>query len=418
MMKIHRSKPARGRARRGSALLYATVVAVAVAGLCMALLFTSLGTGRARVQTQAVQHSFYSAEAGLSDAFMQMSAGLLSPVAGTTSYVGTPQSPVLLGTTSYWVEIDQIDSRSYSLRSTGSDGRFQERLELVLSEAPSGFFQFAAFGADGVVLDSNAFIDSYDSSVGTYASQVQGGNTFALENGHVGSNDDILLKSNTEVHGDARPGPNGVVDDSAPNVFVSGSTDPAEEEFEMPIIEVPVIPSSGTLVGNGAVTLGPGDVCYDSIRMQGGSALTIRGPARVVVTDMEMRSGSTLNLDASGGQIELYATEDFVLRSNSTVNTLTSSAVGVTLLLSGDNRAKVPPDRLELGSNSAFIGAIYAPNSSFRLGSNFDIYGSIMCGLLDLSSYGEIHFDEALLYDGWGSSDEYLPAFWHCLPRL
>lgn len=416
-MKLDRFHAFAGKhVRRGSALLYATVVAVAVAGLCMALLFTSLGTGRARQQTQADQHSFYSAEAGLSDAFMQLSAGLLAPAAGVPAYVGTQQNPQLLGSNSYWVEVARIDSRSYSLRSTGSDGRSQERLELILSEAPSGFFQYAAFGADGVVLDSNAFIDSYDSSLGTYASQVQGGNTFAAENGHVGSNADILLKSNTEVHGDARPGPTGVVDDSAPGVYVSGSTDPAEEEIEMPMIEVPLMSSSGTLVGNRAITL-TGDVRYDSIRMQGGSSLTIRGPARLVVGDFEMRSGSVLNLDATRGPVELYATEDFLLRSNSTVNTLASSAVGVTLLLSGNNMSKTPPDRLELSSNSAFIGAIYAPNSRFRLGSNFNIYGSIMCGYLDLSSNGQIHFDEALLYDGWGSSDEYEPTFWHRLPQ-
>jgi hypothetical protein len=76
-----------------------------------------------------------------------------------------------------------------------------------------------------------------------------------------------------------------------------------------------------------------------------------------------------------------------------------------------------PADRVELGANSEFIGAIYAPNAEFKLASNFNIYGSIMCGRLHLSSYGEIHFDEALLYDGWGATEELESVYWHRLPK-
>lgn len=417
MMEI-RAKIQRGRRpRRGSALVYALVVAVVMAGLCMALLFTNLGTSRARSQTQTAQRSFYAAEAGLSDAFVQLGAGQLAPQAGAPALLGSPQAPVPFGTTAYWVEVEQLGSRSFALRSTGIDGRSEERLELVLSEAPSGFFQYAAFGSEGVVLDSNAFIDSYDSAAGDYASQVQTGNAFARENGHVGSNADITLKANTEIHGDARPGPTGVLDDSAPNVFVSGTTDPAEELIAMPPIEIPIMPSKGNLVGNGPVVLGPGDVRYDSILMMGGSTLTIRGPARLVAGDFLLKSNTLLRFDASNGPIELYAQRDFVLESNSTVETLSDSALDVTLLLAGDNLTKKPADSLQLGANSAFIGAIYAPKARFRLASNFDVYGSIMCGFLDLSSFGEIHYDEALLYDGWGSTDEVEPVFWHRLPQ-
>jgi hypothetical protein len=99
------------------------------------------------------------------------------------------------------------------------------------------------------------------------------------------------------------------------------------------------------------------------------------------------------------------------------VHTLSDSALDVTLLLDGNNMDGRPPDKVQLGANADFIGAIYAPNAEFSLASNFTIYGSIMCRFLDLSSFGEIHFDEALMYDGWGSSDEYEPVLWHRLPR-
>ena len=38
-----------------------------------------------------------------------------------------------------------------------------------------GFFQWGAFGAEGIVLDSNARVDSYDSTLGTYDSQAVNG---------------------------------------------------------------------------------------------------------------------------------------------------------------------------------------------------------------------------------------------------
>jgi hypothetical protein len=403
--------------RRGSALLYATVLALVIAGMSVALLGMNISTTRARVETQNSQRSFYAAEAGLSDAFMLLDEGRITVTNATPYFLGSASNPIALGPSAYWAEVSRLDSRSYSIVATGQDGRNQDRLQLILAEKPTGFFQYAAFGDDGVLLNSNSFIDSYDSAAGVYTDQVQAGNAFALEHGNVGSNNDIVVQSNTEIHGDALPGPGHVVDDSASNVYISGSTDPAEELFPMPPIVVPVVPSSGSLVGTRDVTLGPGRIHYDSILMQGGTTLRIVGPATFVVDDLRLRSNTNFVFDATGGNIEVYGTKNFVLESNSTTTTLSDSALGVTLLLSGDNTSPGARDRVSLAANSDFIGAIYAPKARFRLASNFDVYGSIICKYLDLSSYGEIHFDEALLYDGWGSTDEYKPALWRRLPH-
>jgi len=317
---------------------------------------------------------------------------------------------------SYWVEINRLDSATFSLASTGIKDGVQERLELVLGREPTGFFQYAAFGAEGVRLDSNAFIDSYDSTFGDYASQV-GVDGYALQNGNVGSNADIVMRSNTEVHGDVTPGPGFVVDDSAPRTYISGSTEAAEEPFPMPPIEVPVIPSSGVLNTGSDLVLGPGEVHYDALLMQGGTTLTILGPATVVFDRFGMRSGAEMIFDAANGPIELHGTSDFVLESNTDMVTISDSAVDVTIFLSGNNMTGGRRDRIELSSNADFIGAIYAPNVFYSLQSNFVIFGSIICGALDLSSNGVIHFDEALLYAGDGDSTDYLPTLWRVLPH-
>jgi len=405
--------------RRGSALVATIVVAVALAGLCAALLAATLSNEKVHVQAGTTHRAFYAAEAGLSDAFMRVAAGSLVPRDGQTLELGEAADPIALGTSAYWVEITKAvqDPRGFSLVATGIDGAVQSRLRQIVSRRATGFFQFAAFGSRGVNLDSNAFVDSYDSAYGPYRSQVQGGNDFARENGDIGSNSDIHLRANTTIHGDAQPGPGHVVDDSAPNIFVSGIRDPLTEPVPMPPIEVPVIPSSGSIGGGSSLSVGPGDVHYTSIVMNGGTSLTIRGPARFLVDDLRMRSNSNLIFDTSGGPIQLYSTGDFNLESNSTVTTLSNSALDVTLFLSGDNMSPGHHDTIQLGSNSSFIGAIYAPNASFNLASNFDIFGSIMAGYLDLSSFGEIHFDEALLYDGYGATGELESRLWRPLPN-
>jgi hypothetical protein len=404
------------RVRRGAALVWVAILAVVLAGMSMALLGMNTSTTKARVETQNQQRSFYVAEAGISDAYYQVNAGRITPTAGAPALLGSQANPIALGPSSYWAVVTWLNTRSYSIDATGIDGRDQNRLELVMAEVPNGFFQFAAFGADNVLINTNSFVDSYDSTLGPYNSQVTAGNDFANEHGNVGSNNDIVIRSNTEIHGDAIPGPGHVVDDSATNTYISGSTDPASAPFPFPPIVVPPIASSGALVANSTVTLGPGPVHYSSIRVNGGGGLRIVGPSKVVIDDLLMRSNTNLVFDSTGGPIEVYGTHNFVMNSNTTIQNVTNSAVGVTLLLSGDNSAPRGRDQISLSTNGDFIGAVYAPNASFRMPSNFNLYGSIMCKNLDLASYSEVHFDEGLRY-GYGSTHEYAPALWRRMPH-
>jgi hypothetical protein len=416
MEDIRMRRQGRGSGRRGAALVWVVILAVVLAGMSTALLGMNLSTTRARVETQNDQRSFYAAEAGLSDVFYRINAGRMTVAPNAPAYLGSEAAPIGLGTSSYWAVVNQLNTRSYSIDATGLDGRDRDRLELVMAEIPNGFFQYAAFGADHVLISSNSFVDSYDSSLGSYQSQVSGGHDYALEHGNVGSNGDIVIRSNTEIHGDAIPGPGHVVDDSAPNTYISGSTNPATAPFPFPPIVPPTIASAGALVGNSTVTLGPGNVHYSSVHMNGGSTLRIVGPTKFVVDDFLMRSNTNLVFDSTNGPIEVYGTGNFVLNSNTTLQNVTQSAVGVSLLLSGDNTPPRGRNQINIAANSDFIGAIYAPNATNSLPSNFNVYGSIICKNLSLASYSNVHFDEGLLY-GYGATHEYKPALWRHLPR-
>jgi len=415
-MKLRNRSERETRHEEGTVLVMALLAAVALAAMGAALLAMNLGNERVSVRHRITQRSFYAAEAGLNDAWVRLTSGELR-AEDLPATIGSEDDPVILGAVAYWVDIEPLGSRSFAIRSTGLSESTTDRLELVLSRQPNGFFQYAAFGAEGVELSSNALIDSFDSGLGPYDSQVMGGNDFAGENGHIGSNADINLDSNTEVHGNCQPGPTGVLDDSAPGAYVSGSTDPLEEEIELPPIDVPVVPSLGSASVSSDFVIGPGLVHFDSLEVTGGATLTIRGPATVILDDYHMKSGTTMVFDAAGGEIDLYGTGNFILESNTDMETLGQTARDVTILLSGNNMDPGRNDRIRLSSNADFVGAIYAPRISYDLGSNFDVYGSIICGRLGLASNGEIHFDEALLYDDDGDDIDYDIVLWRELPR-
>ncbi|MGK0481695.1 MAG: hypothetical protein ACJAQ3_001673 [Planctomycetota bacterium] len=404
----------RNHRRDGMALLVVIIFVMTVAAMGAAVLGVDLQTGKSRRLAGSDQRAFYAAEAAISEAYVSLLNETIDVPLGQTLEVGTSGQPGTLGTSEYWSQITRLDSRRYALVGSGRNGESERRQQLIISHAPNSLFQYAAFGGDGVQFDSNAFVDSYDSALGTYASQVQSGLDWARQEAVVGSNGDIQLRSNTRVYGDCHPGPNGVVYDTAPGVIVTGSTAPAPSIVTLPAVPPPLATSLGPATWTTDQFVGPGVVRFDSIDLSSGATLTIQGPTQLVVDDFLMGTGTTLVFDTSSGPIELYSAHDFVLESNTTVVTNENSAVDVKLFLSGDNRGNNPNtnDQVSLSANAAFTGVIYAPNAEILLGSNFEIYGSVMAGALDLSSNGRIHFDEALLYDSSGSSLEFVTVHW------
>jgi hypothetical protein len=165
----------------------------------------------------------YVSQAGLSVAIMKLSSG--ADVAEVN--LGSEQQPVDYGDATYWVSAEDLGGNVYGLTATGVENNVGSRLELVLREVTDSQYIWAAFGDEGLSMDSNAQIDSYNSNLGSYDSQDVNGNgssSYALENGNVGSNQNVSADSNVKVHGDATPGPGGTATITG-NAVVSGSTE-------------------------------------------------------------------------------------------------------------------------------------------------------------------------------------------------
>jgi hypothetical protein len=377
--------------RRGS-VLFAAIVVVVVLGITV---LSFLGVA-SRAQTQHGQAklemtAFYAAEAGLSEALVELRGG-------GDGIVGTQGAPASFGGLSFWVTRNDLGDGVSSLVATGVDGEVESRVELLVQEAEGQPTDFGIFGEEYLRFASNTVVDSYDSTNGTYASQVVGGH--ALDGGNVGSNDDIQVDGNSEVYGYAQYGPDaddGI--DLAANTEVSEGYGAAEAGVILDPIVVPGSASLGSQTINGGTSqsIGPGTFHYTSLTLKSNSELTVVGPTTLILDAAAANSNSTWIFDASGGPIDVYATGDFQLKSNATITTTANDPTSVHLWLSGVHTSQSDSSpSIEFSSNSQFFGTVHAPDLSLDISSNYEIYGTLRSQWLELSSNSRIHYDQAL----------------------
>jgi hypothetical protein len=398
----------RSDSKAGNALATAVLMILALSAILSALFTMTTAEYVKSRRWRDETRSFYVAEAGANEAYATL-------VAEGTGGLAALVYPRTIGQGAYTVDVtlgeddpDLLDNR-VRLVSRGQEGRAQAGIEVIAWAVPNGKFLYAAFGDQGVHLNSNSVIDSYDSNDGPYVGPPPVG---AM--GSIGSNEDISFDANVAVYGDVTPGPGGVVIDSAPNTLIFGATGAAEDPVVLEPVTVPGAPPGGALVVDGPQTFGPGSVHWSGVTVHSDGALRIVGPATVVVDDLSVLSNGELVIDAAGGPVEIYSTGDFDLRSNSYLTATSAQAKDVSIYLTGDTDAS-PAPTIALNSNAEFTGTIYAPNADLVLESNFHLYGAVMAEEVELASNAELHFDEDLLYQD-GVLPDYEQLAWRILP--
>lgn len=399
------------RARRGSALLTAIVITTLIGTLAMLTVTAATRSQQEAAASSSELAAFYAAEAGLNVAWVELQNG-------GDGVLGSADAPEKLGGLDYWVEVNAVDDDVTALVATGSDGHALSRVELIVRDESSEITDFGIFGDRGVTLRSNSNIDSYDSSLGTYASQVSG--AYAHANGNIGSNEDIAVSANAKVYGYAQYGPDA--DDTisvASNVTLLDGYGAAQTQVVLPAITAPSYASSGALTVNGGSTktLGPGNVQYTSITTKSNSSLLVKGPCNLVISSAAtVSSNSTWTFDATNGPIQVYALGSFDLRSNSTMATTSKDPTTLTLNLTGTHATSGSSSpKIDFSSNSEFYGTINAPNLSVVISSNFEVFGCLKARWIELSSNSKLHFDEKLSNGGLEAGSGYEILGWRPL---
>jgi hypothetical protein len=401
--------------RRGSALMVMILTVVVMTGAAYALLQANLAGHKEQREGREALRARYVAQAGLA-------AGMYDLRRGQTGVLGTEDTPLSWGRARYYVTRTDPSPNVIALQSTGLDQRQGARMEVTLRRLVTTMWRFGAFGKEFLHMDSNARVDSYNSTLGTYATQDvngAGSNLHAHTDGDVGSNGNVGLDQNAKVWGDALAGPAHVTTVLG-NAVVTGSTLPMPAPIELPDLVLPSYPSSGALTVSSNSTVPSGNRAYTNLTVNNNKTLTINGPASVVITNLRVKSGGSLRFNTTGGPVTLWVVDNFILDSNALVAPLNLQPKDLQVNLLSDNvinpEVSIQLDTVDFASNTKLYGMMYAPNAALSIRSNFELFGSVIGRSIDLSSNATFHFDEALLDATGHPSNVFETLCWRELP--
>jgi hypothetical protein len=278
-----------------------------------------------------------------------------------------------------------------------------------------------------MVINGTVTTDSYDSSLGTYASQVDPVTGLGDFGGSLGSNsDDISGVGTILINGDAIPGPDDETDMTG-GATVVGETEPRNEEREFeptPIEEFQdaydywssgswdnatntytvggadaIVADAGVNVniarttarnpyvdwmigGNGTVTFTGGTYFFNNFQASAGTILRFTGPTTIYVTETFDAGGATF-VNATPGQVpgnvQIYAHP---------------YGIPAAPRLPGSSTEWTPEVTLAGGPESAWV--MYGPEAKLTVTGNAEIFGAAVARWIDLSGTSEYHYDRAL----------------------
>lgn len=384
--RLHRSNT------KGAAMVVAMIFIVICVIATGAYLFViTKDSNLAKKMNDSIK-ALYVAEAGIERAVSDL--GGLGVWSLGVLYSNTPH-----GEGTFTAEIiELINNNRVRLKSTGVV-REEDRIITAYVSRPS-VFDWGVFGDDGVFLDSNAYIDSYNSTLGPY------GGTNINQNGDVGTNAGdgeggviaVSLGSNARIYGDVTIGPNGDVGADitmGSGALITGTQSAAQTETPLPT----VTPPDG-LQYRGQIALGGDDSItisesgwYDLITLNSNSSIVIDADVTLYVAGgFSLNSNSHIDI-INNADVTIYMGSTFVMDSNTVINNVSQDPLLLTLYGTSSMTSAT------LNSNSAFYGAIYTP-TVFELDSNAIIYGSLVANSVSMNSNAIVHYDEALAGSG------------------
>ncbi|MEO0649459.1 MAG: hypothetical protein AAFZ65_02125 [Planctomycetota bacterium] len=367
------------RPRRGAAILPALMVVTTILGLCMAYLQVS-GSITKRLRASAdTKQAFPLAEAGLAEAY----AGLTMTKSGN---VGSRLQPATYGGGYLWVEAtDQADG-TVVLESQALYGFGHARVELVVRPEEVSLSSLGFFANSTLAVPDLTAVDSFNSSVDTYAWHVaEGRNREAV----VGSNGDVDLTGTATVLGSVVHGPTSSANVGG-SATVTGDVAPRRASQSLPDVSLPNIAADPPQnVAAGATLIVPaGDFAFDSIHVLDGGELVLKAPLNLTVDSLTVDPNAKLTIDNTGGAVSVYARDGVTLATGSALETCKQDSTSVTLQI-----AEGPNAGSTLAASGQLYGQIYAPRTEVAVGRATEVFGSLVADRITLEDGVQLHFD-------------------------
>jgi hypothetical protein len=414
-MIARRSRPPAGR--RGAALL---------AALCFALVLAITLASYITVCHRSLQMSTRNmnsargaelAENGLEEALWSLNKSDWSgwTIAGTTAsktvtgftYDGGATGAVALSVTDY---AGPVGPRTVTVTGTTTlgDGTTTSR-RLTAQATPAALFVNALAATTSTVTFSSAgTVDSYNSSLGTYASQTPTFSAIVASSAAATTSATVTL-TNAQVKGYVASNYSGgpAVSSSGRVYGLTSPTSPKVDPARVspspyqPVFDILTV-TGGTALSapalNSSVTLGnstdltPVIYRYSSLDLRGSTKILINGPVRLVVSGTFYvglnDSAGTASIEvATTGTLEVFAGGDIAIYAGG-MNNLTRDPQ--RMIIYGTNALSVP----DMNTTVAFYGVLYTPNGAFKVISNNAIYGALVARSLAFTgSAPVIHYD-------------------------
>lgn len=376
------------------------------------------------------RQAFYTAEAGAQDGVYRLIIGTItdsSPTATTwnsanyssTGFSNSFTVKHLLNSSGSSVVNDSAGYPYYVISSTGWDSsakKAEKTVEIIVSLTRSaGVYSAGMIGCQNVTVTGSGLIDSYDSALGSYASQAThtdaGGNIFAGNNGssstcNAGSN--INFTANAPMHGNLSAP--GTVNPPGGGAFYGTETEGIATTSCDPLGVVAYLaarwptPATTTAKITTDITLASGaSYHYKSIALTGSETITITGSGTInlfVDEDISMAGSAAITVPA-GVTLNIYSKGEIDMSGQGVVNA-GGDPSKVNIYNSYVDSGVV--DHVKYTGSGAFYGTVYAPLANVRMSGSGGMYGSARGRLMTKTGTAAFHYDEALGRLGGGGT--------------
>ncbi|MCP3917338.1 MAG: hypothetical protein GY711_17465 [bacterium] len=135
-------------------------------------------------------------------------------------------------------------------------------------------------------------------------------------------------------------------------------------------------------------------VRYTSLTVLADAELVVQGPCTLVVGTLALQAGAEMTFDTTDGDVTLYVENAIDLAPGSQVSTPALRPEDVSIQV-GEIAAAPGVVPVNLEATSDFHGTIYSPDTAVQVGSEFEVYGSMVAKSLELAPGVRLHFDNA-----------------------
>jgi hypothetical protein len=390
-------------------LVLALLVALAVGALLVIAKNQSVLT--ARSQTWASEIPI--AEAGIEEAMSHINMRLKNLETNGWMKSGTKYAKTrTIGNGYYSTTITTAPSTPPTIISIGY-GRIPLQTNFtsrrVMATTKLGPPGFGVVGKNGVVMNGNPYMDSYDSSTEDYST---GGlydpnkRRDRIGVGTLSTNKPAIDTGGGIIYGSAATAPGGTVSGNvgdgawlAANSYSGQQSGHVTDDFNMAIPDAalpsPWSPSFSPIGGViGGITYGyilpGGDWQFGATTLgSSSSSIYVTGNVRIYFTGLLKMSGSASVTLAPGATLEIYLGAGMDLSGHCVINPSGIPSACSIFGLPGTTDMKYSGD-------AKTFCKMYAPNADISVAGDFDFNGSIVGKTVKFSGNAAFHYDEAL----------------------